>query len=161
MGAFISAGDLETALGSVRYNALFDDDNSGIADIAAVDQVILRAETRMSRYAREGYGSGYPPSSVPDEFKAMALEYALAYAEARRPEVSRQETERRLEAIDLDMKDIAKGLTSLTQAQPSPAAYLPEDAAPAPGALGASLVSFDDSSDVCTNGEWIRKEGCR
>lgn len=161
MGAYIQPGDLETALGPARYVAIFDDDNDGVAELAAVNQVILRAETRVNRYAVEAFGRSWPPSPVPDEFKAMALEYAELLAEGRKKHLTREEFDERLDALDEDMKDIARGLSSLTAGQPGMAAALPEDTAPVGGVAGAGLVSFDEREGTgCTPGDWWRKEGC-
>lgn len=162
MGAYIQPSDLETALGTARYIAIFDDDNDGVVETAAVDQVILRAETRMNRYAIEAYGRSWPPSPVPDEFKAMAIEYAIVIGEGRARHLTREDLDKKLEDLDDDMKDIAKGLTSLTASQPGRSAALPDDTAPLTGVAGAGLVNFDEGEGRgCTPTDWWRKEGCR
>lgn len=162
MGTYIQPSDVETALGTARYLAIFDDDNDGVAEVAAVDQVILRAETRVNRYAIEAYGSAWPPSPTPPELKAMALEYVELLAEGRKKYLTREEYDERLEALDQDMKDTARGLTTIAVGQPGMSAALPEDTGPVRGVAGAGLVDVGDELEGrgCTPNDWWRKEGC-
>lgn len=162
MGEYIDPDDLRLALGQSRYVALFDDDNDGEVETAAVEQVILRAESRFNRYASVGYDDVWPPTPAPDSFRAFVLDYAILYAEVRGNFVDRDKAEQRLEALDVDAADVAKSLTKLSNTQPNPTPALADDAGAPPGALGASFVGFNrDCDSTCTNGEWIRKEGCR
>lgn len=163
MGAIIERDDLRVALGQQKYVAYFDNDGDGVPEDEGADQVIMRAEARFSRYAAEAFGAGFPPppgTPAPDGWKAMVIEYAIVIAEARISAVSRDDAEKRLEAIDQDMKDLAKGLTKISPSQPSHRAGLPDAPGRPPGALGASLIDFNDRGGPSELDEWWRKEGC-
>ncbi len=163
MGRWIDRDDVRIALGPNRYVAYFDDDKDGIPETAGVDQVIMRAEQRFSRYAAEAFGSAWPPSSTGDYdgFRAIIIEYAIVIAEARVSAVSREDTEDRLEAIDEDLKDLARGRMTVDAAQPAgPQPSLATTEPAPPGHLSAVGVDFSNCGGASELDEWWRKEGC-
>ncbi len=161
MGVYIDRDDLRVALGPQKYTAYFDDDQDGVPEDEIADQVIMRAEARVNRYAIEAFSGSLPTwDTPPDGFRALAIEYAIVIAESRVSAVSRDDAERRLEAIDKDMTDVAKGLTTIEPSQPGQHASLPTTPANPPGALAASLIDFSGEGCGCTPLDWWRKEGC-
>ena len=89
--AYITQAELSYALSATSYNAIFDQDNDGIADGPVVDAVIARASGTVDAWISAVYSGPYPitQSPVPAMIRELTIAYALAIAYERRPDVTR------------------------------------------------------------------------
>lgn len=91
--AYITEGDLRAALNPGVFSHLFDDDNDGVIAMGQdnVALVIERAHIEVVSYLPALY-SALPPDGVPAEvpklLKSVELDFAIALALERRPELA-------------------------------------------------------------------------
>lgn len=89
--AYITQSELSYALSATSYAAIFDQDNDGIADGPVVDAVIARASAMVDAWISPVYTGPFPitQSPVPAMIRELTVQYALAIAYERRPDVTR------------------------------------------------------------------------
>jgi|GEM_PF-3694587 len=85
---YISQQDLENALGASLVTAIFDDDNDGAPETAAITACLAYGDAECNSFLRGVYGASVPFTSPPDEVKFAALDFCCAYAARRRPELA-------------------------------------------------------------------------
>ena len=85
---YVDGDELREQLGPQVYLAIFDDENGGAANQAAVDQVCARASGRVDGHLLKVYPATVVPfmASVPLLAKEAALEFAVGLSFLRRPE---------------------------------------------------------------------------
>jgi len=84
--AYCSQQDLENAFGRALVVAIYDDNNDGVPETAAVAACLAYADAECNSFLRGTYK--LPITSVPDELKFAALDFACAYSARRRPELA-------------------------------------------------------------------------
>jgi phage gp36-like protein len=94
MGIWIDQDTLVAAIGPTDVVALFDDDNDGMADAAAIELVIGDAEAEVQSYLVGDYPNPLPVSASSDNLlRRSAIDFAVCYAYERRPEYPRTKSE--------------------------------------------------------------------
>lgn len=87
--------DLQNALSVSGLKAAFDDDRDGTADTAPINACIAYGSALADSFLRKvgsAPGGGtltLPLTVVPDEVKFAALDFGIAYAVRRRPEIAK------------------------------------------------------------------------
>ncbi len=117
---YASQEDLEHQLSPTTVRALFDDQNSGQAYVAAVNAVLQRASDMVDSYLARVYKGPFPVAQtpVPSAIRAATLEFAIAYSFERHPEYVHtygeeyRSTTREKRAIAM-MERIANGLQEI------------------------------------------------
>lgn len=92
MSIWLSQTDLEGAMSVATVAAIFDDQNTGTLNTAAMNAVIDRGEQEVLSWLVDEFGPTLPTSAqlATDNFlKYAALEYAVAFAFDRHPEYVR------------------------------------------------------------------------
>lgn len=92
--AYITQQDLENAMGKAIVDAVFDDDADGVPEAAAIQACCDSATAECNSFIRTIHNKMQTPpvlplSTVPDEVKFAALDFGLAYAARRRPDMMR------------------------------------------------------------------------
>jgi hypothetical protein len=89
--AYITQTELAYALSATSYTAIFDQDNDGVADTVVVDAVIARASGMVDAWISPVYAGPFPiaQTPVPAMIRELTVQYALAIAYERRPDVTR------------------------------------------------------------------------
>jgi phage gp36-like protein len=87
--AYCTQTDLENAMGKSIVKAIFDDDLDGSADSAPIAACLAYGDAECNSFLRPLYPTTWPLTTVPDEVKFAALDFCLAYAARRRPDVVR------------------------------------------------------------------------
>lgn len=165
--AYLSDTDLEDAIGVNTVKAIFDDDHDNVPDQRPMASCLAYATSECDAMLRALAPSTItlPLTSVPVEVKFAAVDFAVAYAYRRRPDVvsamGAEPWKTYLDAarakIDLFAKETIRLSATVGAAQTASA--LPTATDPPPGALGAGHVAFGTETG-CVANEWIRKEGC-
>lgn len=96
MADYFSQTDLENALGAHTVKAIFDDDQDGSADSGPVAACIAYGGSECDSFLRNAMQASaaggvvtLPLTDVPNEVKFAALDFGIAYAIRRRPDVVR------------------------------------------------------------------------
>ena len=91
MAYYFTRVDLENALGKQTVHSVFDDDQDGIAESGPVDACRAYGTSEVNSFLRGRYEDLIPvaEADVPDELKFAALDFGLAYAMRRRPDIVR------------------------------------------------------------------------
>jgi phage gp36-like protein len=89
--AYITQAELQYALSSTSFIAIFDQDNDGVADEAVVDAVIGRASAMTDAWIAPVYRGPFPITQVPVPamIRELTIQYCLAIAYERRPDYTR------------------------------------------------------------------------
>lgn len=87
--AYIAEADLWNALGKPLIVAIFDDNNDGIAEPAAIASCLAYASAEVDAFLVGTYDVTLPLTTVPDVVKFAAIDFACAYATRRRPDIVR------------------------------------------------------------------------
>lgn len=116
---YITAADLQDAMGVQTMLAMFDDDDSATVNTNAVTTVLMRAHARVTGMLVGIYGAGNLPVDVlpdgtqnplvPWEFKDVEIEQAMIFAYDRRPGLVRAQG-------DLTAKDREARIQALYEA---------------------------------------------
>lgn len=129
--AHVTAQDLEAALGSSVYTAIFGDHGQDAADVQAVALVLRMARADVMRHVLFGY-DGEPPD-ISDELWGIELDFALARSFLRGDVAMRDNGTALLELAKQNAKDIAQGMQRGHVDQPNPSqALAPDTAIPDP-----------------------------
>lgn len=92
MADYFSQSDLEHAMSKGTVKSAFDDDDDGVPDAEPIAACIAFANAECNSFLRAVLVSGsslisLPLTSVPDEVKFAALDFGIAYATRRKPDV--------------------------------------------------------------------------
>lgn len=130
--AYITADDLENALGPQRFLALFDDTGTAVPNANAVALVIQRAHARVVGTIRPLYQGQLPPDvdqdpltqdPVPWLLRDAELELAMIFAYDRQPGLVRGQGELtvkdRQERYDAFMEAIRSAAVQVTDNAPA------------------------------------------
>jgi hypothetical protein len=129
--AHVTMQDLEAALGTSVYTAIFGDHGQDAADVQAVNIVLRMARADVMRHVLFGY-DGEPPD-VSDELWAIELDFAVARSFLRGDVAMRENGSALLELAKSNAKDVATGMQRGHNEQPNPSqALAPETAVPDP-----------------------------
>ncbi len=163
--AYLVQADLEDALGINTVTAIFDDDQDGVADARPIQACIDYATAECDAFLRTLAGVTATLTAVPADVKFAALDFAVAYAMRRRPDVARAMGEASWAAYYKAAIEKMERFASEAQrfsglVGPAQVAAALPDTAPPPEGLGASLVDFGAPSDCGPELVWWRKEGC-
>lgn len=156
----VTALDLEYALGSSTYVAIFADAGNDVVNVDAVNLVLRAARADVRRYTLRGYDGEVDP--VTDELWALQLDFAKARAMMRGDAYTRDMGERLYESATETGKAIADGLQRGAATQPNPTSAVSPAGAP-PGPSAAGPVAFDDGNKCAPCWDdpfWNYKEGC-
>jgi len=88
MAGYYARVDLENALGRQTIKALFDDDGDSQADEAPIQANIDNASTEVDAVLAGTYSIALPLAIVPSVVKYAALDFGVALAYRRRPDVA-------------------------------------------------------------------------
>jgi len=121
--AYITNEDIETRLGTAVYIRLTDDEGTGSANTAVVDEARLGAEAEVDGYLARRYAVpidtvGHPGLS--GWLRSLALDIAEFRLHCRRPPVPSELISKRDAAIVL-LQRVARGEASLPAASELPA----------------------------------------
>lgn len=87
--AYNGESDLVNALGRGFVTAAFDDNGDGVADPAPMQAALDFGDAQVNSYLEKLYPmNAWPLASVPIVVKQAALEFSIAFAMRRRPEIS-------------------------------------------------------------------------
>lgn len=89
---YFTRDDLEDAIGVQTVKTLFDETNSGQPTTRPIDACRLSGTTECISFMRANYAEASIPtqgSTIPDELKFAALDFGIAYAMRRRPDLVR------------------------------------------------------------------------
>lgn len=119
MPGWISASDVEKALGAHAYREIYDEDGDGYADSALVELDITLAEAAVDSYLRTLYNGALPTEQPTKLIVSACLCYAKGHAHDRHPEY------RRHKSSDFAMgesicRNIQKGVQSASASAPQP-----------------------------------------
>lgn len=146
MANWISATDVEKALGANAYREIYDEDGDGYADSALVALDIVLAEAIVDSYLRTLYNGALPTEAPTDIIIAAVLCYAKGHAHDRHPEY------RRYKSVDFAMgetlcKNIQAGKQSASASAPQP---VPSVGGSGDDDAGPLLPTFlGDGGDCC------------
>jgi phage gp36-like protein len=117
--------DLENALGKQIVKAIFDDDMDGTADAAPLAACLAYGTAECDSFLAGTYDIELPVASVPDVLKFAAVDFCVAYATRRRPDVvkamgAQPWTTFRDDALE-KMKRFAKSIQRLPEDTGTPA----------------------------------------
>lgn len=149
MAGYASETDLRNALWPGIFKQLFDDTGTGTVatGAASVLQVLARAHAEVTSYLPRAYDvtPDELPSSVSQLLVSAELDYAVAFAFSRRPELAEK-----LGAnyIDLTFKRAAKKMENIANAVQQIAA---NDHPPAASPNTSGGVVYDNSRRVLTD----------
>lgn len=89
--AYITQAELSYALSATSFTAIFDQDNDGVADSTVVDAVVARASALTDAWIAPVYKGPFPitQAPIPAMIRELTIQYALAMAYERRPDVTR------------------------------------------------------------------------
>lgn len=83
---YVTRADLENALGVNLVRAIYDDDNDGDPEPAALAACFEYASAECDSFLRGTYT--FPIDPIPSALKYAALDFACAYTARRRPELA-------------------------------------------------------------------------
>lgn len=89
---YFTREDLEDAIGVQTVKTLFDETNSGQPTTRALNACCLSGTTECISFMRANYAEASIPAegaTIPDELKFAALDFGIAYAMRRRPDLVR------------------------------------------------------------------------
>ena len=147
MADYITQTDLEHAISKQTVKAIFDEGANAV-DPEVMASCIAFATSECNSYLRKvlvsssGSKLSLPLSTVPDEVKFAALDFGLAYASKRRPDVAKAMGV--LPWTDF-YKMASERMKRYCEAEQQVA---PEVATP--GVIGASIQNPDVDEDGCT-----------
>lgn len=101
--------DLETRLGAEVMRQVFDDDNDGSADTAAIDQLSADSDSFVEGYLRGVYELTAVREAPPNQVKRLSLDYAVAQCAKRRPEYVRRDFKPLEDAVRQELAEIRAG----------------------------------------------------
>lgn len=123
---FFTRAQLESRMGSRKIKRLLDDNQDGLADTDAVNQLRADASSKVRSYIEpmgvmptiealfnQTSGELLNGKKLPDELVRLALDVAVALAAQRHPEVMRQDWRQLMEQVDKDLCKLRDGKTSL------------------------------------------------
>ena len=89
--AYLTQAELQYALSSTSYTAIFDQDNDGVADSAVVDACLARGSAMTDAWIAPVYKGPFPIMQVPVPamIRELTIQYCLAIAYERRPDYTR------------------------------------------------------------------------
>lgn len=121
--AYLTQTDLENRLGVPRVLALYDDDNTGTINQAAMDAVVQTASDLVDGTIARSYTGTFPMASPPPALaKEAAVLYAMALSFERKPEFALRLEDSYLTRLrtqaDKLCERIATGLAKLVDAPP-------------------------------------------
>lgn len=160
MAVDVTALDLEYALGTSTYVAIFADHGVDIANVDAVNLILRAARADVRRFTLRGY-DGDADNPLTDELWALQLDFAKARAMMRGDAYTRDSGERLMAAAIVTGNAIADGLQRGSKVQPNPTSAVSPPTT-APGGSSATPIAFDDTSSCAApcNGFWVEREGC-
>lgn len=85
--AYFAQSDLENALGINTVKAIFDDDADGLADAAPIAACCEAGSVEVDAVLAGEYQIALPIANPPAVVKYAALDFGIAYAMRRRPDV--------------------------------------------------------------------------
>lgn len=85
--AYITKTDLENALGVQTVKAIFDDDHDGVPEDGPIDACCNSASADVDAVLGGLYDIPLPLNPVPDIVRYAALDFGVAFAMRRRPEI--------------------------------------------------------------------------
>lgn len=109
--AYITRTDLENAMGAGVVLQVFDDQNTGQVNAAAIDLLIVEADARVNSYLRQLYV--IPLDPVPDLVKSITLDVAVAIAQGRHPEYIRADGVALMKRAEDDLAKLRSGTIKL------------------------------------------------
>jgi phage gp36-like protein len=116
--SYITNADIETRLGTAAYVELTDDDGTGSADLAKVDEARLGAEGEANSYLATPYAVPVIIASDPEAasvLRTFVLDLAAYRLHCRRPPVPADVVRRREEAVTW-LGRVASGVVQLPAA---------------------------------------------
>ena len=144
MATYVTAQELELAMGSSTYVAVFADHGTDLANADAVSLILRAAHADVRRHALRGY-DGEPEFPVPDELWALELDFAKARAYMRGDAYTRDTGKELMEMATATAKAIGEGLIRGGPKMPNPTCAV-APATPAPGASAAGPIDFERTS---------------
>lgn len=101
--------DLESRLGREVVIQVFDDDNDGVPDAGAVDQLSADSDSFVEGYLRGVYELATVRDAPPNQVKRLSLDYAVAQCAKRRPEYVRRDFGPLEAAVRQELSEIRSG----------------------------------------------------
>lgn len=156
MATYVTPTELELAMGTSTYVAVFADHGTDIVNVDAVTLILRAAHADVRRHALRGY-DGEPESPTPDELWALELDFAKARAYMRGDSYTRDMGERLMEAATETATAIGKNLIRGGPKMPNPTSAV-APATPGPGPSIAGPIDFDSLDSDLTPGFFVQKE---
>lgn len=121
--AYLTQTDLENRLSRAKVLAIYDDDNDGVVNQAALDAVLQTASDLVDGTIARSYTGTFPMASPPPVLaKEAAVLYAMALSIERAPEFLAQYGDKYLFAMrdqaDKLCERIATAMTKMVDAPP-------------------------------------------
>jgi hypothetical protein len=145
MPPYVTAQELENALGTATYVGIFADSGTDIINATAVALILRAAHADVRRFAFRGY-DGAVEDPVPDEVWALELDFAKARSLMRGDAYARDAGERLFKDATKTAEAVAAGLQRTSTTMPNPSPALSPEPPPVPGGSGATPVDFTGSS---------------
>lgn len=98
MAAYFGQANLENFLGTATVLALFDDNNTGVVNTTALNDIAAQASARLDGKLARVYSGPFPiaQTPLPENIVHAALLYGKYFAYQRRPEYVKQYGDRPL-----------------------------------------------------------------
>lgn len=111
---YASQVDLEHALGATIVTSIFDDDQDGIPEAAAIASCLAYGDAEVDSFLSTQYDGPFPLATVPAAVKYAAVDFCCAYAARRRPDLVRAMGE---ESWEVFRKAAVEKMTRFVKAQ--------------------------------------------
>lgn len=138
MSGYASEADLRNAIWPGMFKQLFDDIGAGTVATGAANvlQVLARAHAEVTSYLQRDFSvtPAELPSSVSQLLVSAELDYAVAFAFSRRPELSERLGEKYIENLFL------RASTKMEAIATSRQIIAPNDTPPAPPGTNGGIV---------------------
>ena len=138
----IAKSELEARVSARVLTQVYDDDNDGYADEAAVNQLIRDASSYVLEFYYGNHATEVAAATIPTSLRRLALDAAHAYMCLRHPEYVRGNGIKMFERVDAELKRLREAITVVVQEPPHP----PANVGGTTGAIG------DDPPDGAADG---------
>lgn len=130
--ALITKGEIELRVSARVLLQIYDDDDDGFVDTAAVEQLIEDASSYVLEFYYGNHTTVPTLDAIPPALRRLALDTAHAYMAMRHPEYVRADGHKMFDRVDKELKRLREAHTVTVLAPPDP----PRNVGGTTGAIG-------------------------